>query len=99
DIKSSKVLDAYHMIERYKLTPAEYDLYVRTKLQEDAEELALAENFNNGKAERSIEIAKKMLAKGKSIGEITEFTELSIEKIEVLRENLAEDTITVLNEE
>jgi predicted transposase/invertase (TIGR01784 family) len=88
DIKSSKVLDAYHMIERYKLTPAEYDLYIRTKLQEDAEELALAENFNEGRAEgkneERIAMAKKMLAKGKPIDEIIEFTELSIEEIEKL---------------
>ncbi|MFP3034448.1 MAG: Rpn family recombination-promoting nuclease/putative transposase, partial [Candidatus Tisiphia sp.] len=84
DIKSSKVLDAYHMIERYKLTPAEYDLYIRTKLQEDAEELALVENFNAGRAKEKIAMAKKMLAKGKPIDEIIEFTELSIEEIEKL---------------
>lgn len=35
---------------------------------------------------------------GKPIDEIIEFTELSIEEIEVLRENLAEDTTIVLDE-
>ncbi|BFD46333.1 MAG: hypothetical protein DMENIID0002_09790 [Rickettsia endosymbiont of Sergentomyia squamirostris] len=38
------------------------------------------------------------LIMGKPIDEIIEFTELSIEEIEVLRENLAEDTTTVLDE-
>ncbi|WP_375331095.1 Rpn family recombination-promoting nuclease/putative transposase [Candidatus Tisiphia endosymbiont of Oplodontha viridula] len=85
DIKSSKVLDAYHMIERYKLTPAEYDLYIRTKLQEDAEEIALEENFNKGKAEEKIAMAKKMLANNESIEKIVKYTELSIEEIEQLK--------------
>ncbi len=84
DIKSSKVLDAYHMIERYKLTPAEYDLYIRTKLQEDAEELALAENFNEGQEKKAIEIAKEMLADNEPIEKIVKYTKLSIEEIEKL---------------
>lgn len=37
-----------------------------------------------GKAERDIEIAQKMLAKGKSISEIVEFTSLTLEQIEKL---------------
>lgn len=93
DIKSPKVLDAYHAIEMHGLTEAEYDLYIRTKLYEDAEEIALVENFTKGieqgkaegKAEERIELAKKMLARGKSTDEIIDFTELSIEEITKLK--------------
>ncbi|WP_417904753.1 Rpn family recombination-promoting nuclease/putative transposase [Candidatus Tisiphia endosymbiont of Micropterix aruncella] len=85
DIKSSKVLDAYHMIERYKLTPAEYDLYIRTKLQEDAENIALSEHFTKGKAEEKIAMAKEMLANNEPIEKIVKYTKLSIEEIEQLK--------------
>jgi predicted transposase/invertase (TIGR01784 family) len=86
NIKSSNVLEAYRAIELHRLTTEEYDLYIRTKLLEDAEEIALAKNFADGREEEKITIAKKMLAKGKSIDEISEFTELSIEEIEKLKE-------------
>jgi predicted transposase YdaD len=42
-----------------------------------------------------MEIARKMLKENFSIETISRITELSIEEIEVLRENLAEDTTTV----
>jgi|GEM_PF-2795969 len=34
----------------HNLTPEEYDAYIRAKLMEDAEEIALSENFEKGKA-------------------------------------------------
>lgn len=43
-------------------------------------------------------MAKKMLKENFSIEAISRIIELSIEEIEVLRENLAEDTTTVLDE-
>ncbi len=54
------------------------------KLQEDAEELALAENFNEGQEKKAIEIAKKMLADNEPIEKIVKYTKLSIEEIEKL---------------
>jgi len=41
--------------------------------------------FRKGKAEGKVEIAKKMLAKGKTIEEIIEFTDLSLAEIEKLK--------------
>ncbi|KJW02895.1 hypothetical protein REIP_0913 [Rickettsia endosymbiont of Ixodes pacificus] len=73
----------------HNLTPEEYDAYIRAKLMEDAEEIALSENFEKGKVERevvkSIKIAKKMLIKQRPIAEIHEITELSTEEIEKLK--------------
>jgi len=43
----------------HNLTPEEYDAYIRAKLMEDAEEIALSENFEKGKAEGKIKMAKK----------------------------------------
>jgi len=44
----------------------------------------LAEGHAKGRDERSIEIARKMKAKGKSVEEIAELTDLSVEEIESL---------------
>ena len=85
NIKSEKVLDAYSVIEMHNLTPEEYDAYIRAKLMEDAEEIALEEKFEKGKAEEKIIIAKKMLIKQRPIVEIHEITELPIERIEKLK--------------
>ena len=52
------------------------DDYIRDKRQEIEA---------RGKAERDIEIAKKMLIKGKDIAEIIEFTDLSTEQIQKLK--------------
>ena len=95
-IKSEKVLDAYHAIEQYSLSPEEYDLYIRTKLAEDAEEIALDEHFAKGEAkgkaegkaegieERNIAIAKNLLAQGLDIEVIVKATGLSRKEIEHL---------------
>ncbi|KDO03468.1 MULTISPECIES: PD-(D/E)XK nuclease family transposase [spotted fever group] len=72
NIKSEKVLDAYNVIEMHNLTPEEYDAYIRAKLMEDAEEIALSENFEKGKVEgevvKSIKIAKKNANQTKTYG-------------------------------
>jgi predicted transposase/invertase (TIGR01784 family) len=101
NIHSTKVLDAYHCIEMHGLSPEEYDLYIRTKLAEDAEDIAMTKNFTEGMEQGEIkgrvegkiegieqgkvEIAKKMLAKNKTMEEIIELTELSYEQIEKLK--------------
>ena len=55
------------------------------KAENKAREEGLAEGKVEGKAERDIEIAKKMLIKGKDIAEIVEFTDLTKEQIEKLK--------------
>ncbi|WP_375359015.1 hypothetical protein [Candidatus Tisiphia endosymbiont of Neophilaenus lineatus] len=76
------------------MTPEErqhYQNYVNESLKERDYIVA-------GRAEEKIAMAKKMLKENFSIEAISRIIELSIEEIEVLRENLAEDTTTVLDE-
>ena len=76
-----------------KMTPedrANYSHYQK-KLYNDRDELQAAEirgearGEARGEEKKAIEMAKKMLAKGKSLDEITEFTDLSKEQIEKLK--------------
>jgi predicted transposase/invertase (TIGR01784 family) len=95
-IKSDKVLDVYNMIEMHGLSPEEYDLYVRTKLQEDADDIALSNAFTEGvekgvekgreegREEEKIEIAKNLLLQAIDIRTISIATGLSKEEIEKL---------------
>ena len=73
----------------HDLTPEEYDAYIRAKLMEDAEEIALSENFEKGKAEGKVEgtaeLIQIMLKQGKTVQQIIEFTGLSKEEIEQLK--------------
>ena len=48
----------------------------------------ISEAKNEGITERNLEIAKKMLAKNKSIEEIVEYTDLTPEEIEKLKKEL-----------
>ncbi|MCC8468144.1 MAG: hypothetical protein LN589_05770 [Rickettsia endosymbiont of Eriopis connexa] len=45
----------------HNLTPEEYDAYIRAKLIKDAEEIALSENFEKGKAKGKAELIQMML--------------------------------------
>ena len=84
-----------------KMTPderAQYSYYQK-ELYNDRDELAAAikkgklegiaegklEGIAEGQSKKAIEIAKKMLARGKSIDEIAELTELSKKEIEALK--------------
>ena len=56
------------------------DDYIRDKRQEIE-----ARGKAEGETKKAIEIAKKMLIKGKDIAEIIEFTDLSTEQIQKLK--------------
>ncbi len=60
-------------------------LRIEANTLKKAENKAREEGLAEGKAERDIEIAKKMLIKGKDIAEIVEFTDLTKEQIEKLK--------------
>jgi len=72
NITSDKVRDAYHTIEMHNLTPEEYDAYVRAKLSEDAEEIAMKEQFAEGLAKGEARGKAKGLAEGEARGEAKE---------------------------
>ena len=86
EITNDNVLNAYKTLEKYGWTNDEYDLYIRTRLQEEAEVSSLGKSFDEGvqegREERNLEIARKMLSKGKTIEEIEEITGLTEEEIE-----------------
>lgn len=67
------------------MTHEGYDLYIRTKLAEQTEEITLEEHFEKGKAERNIEIAKNLLIAGVDIQVISTSTGLPKEEIEKLK--------------
>ncbi|AFC71508.1 hypothetical protein [Rickettsia australis] len=75
----------YNVIEMHNLPPRkEYDAYIRAKLIEDAEEIALSKNFEKGKAEGKAERIQMMLEQGKTVQQIIECTGLSKAEIEEL---------------
>ncbi|MFU7500715.1 MULTISPECIES: Rpn family recombination-promoting nuclease/putative transposase [unclassified Candidatus Tisiphia] len=98
DFKSPYMKKVAERLSVLKMTPEErqhYQNYVNESLKERDYIVAAR---TEGRAEEKIAMAKKMLKENFSIETISRIIELSIEEIEVLRENLAEDTTTVLDE-
>jgi len=75
------------------MSPEKYDLYIRTKLYEDAEEIAMEEKFEKGKLEgiaegekkKSLEIAKNLVSQNIDIHVISLATGLTTTEIEELK--------------
>jgi predicted transposase/invertase (TIGR01784 family) len=80
-IKNSSVLSAYEDLEQYKWNASEHDAYIRAKLAMEAEEISLEKSYDDGRLDRSVEIAKQMLVDGEPIDKIMKFTKLSREQI------------------
>jgi predicted transposase/invertase (TIGR01784 family) len=88
---------ALNVLEVMNFGPEERDFYedhlkwlrieanTLKKIREEGREEGKEIGEAIGKEAKSIEIAKKMLAKNRSIDEIIEFTELSLEQIEKLK--------------
>ncbi len=83
-IKNSSVLSAYEDLEQYRWNASEHDAYIRAKLAMEAEEISLEKSYDDGQLDKSIEIAQKMLAKGKTAEEVAELTGLALEEISKL---------------
>jgi predicted transposase/invertase (TIGR01784 family) len=98
-IDNSSVLSAYEDLEQYRWTAQEHDAYIRAKLAMEAEEIKIEEYLEKivaleekieqaetkGVEKGKLEIAKKMLTKGKTIDEIIELTNLTTKQIESLK--------------
>ncbi len=98
DFKSPYMKKVAERLSVLKMTPEErqhYQNYVNESLKERDYIVAAR---TEGRAEEKIAMAKKMLKENFSIETISRIIELSIEEIEWLRKNLAEDTTTVLDE-
>ncbi|WP_395477021.1 Rpn family recombination-promoting nuclease/putative transposase [Rickettsia endosymbiont of Pantilius tunicatus] len=83
--KDEIVLSAYKTIEQFNWSEAEYDNYIKAMLAAQTEELNQKSKFNEGKAERNIEIAKEMLQDNEPVEKIIKYTKLSKEEIEKLK--------------
>lgn len=86
EIKSSTVLSAYRELEQYNWTQEQHDAYVRSNLAIAKEEEELEDAREEGEHNRARKMALKMIAKKKPIQEIIEFTDLSKEQIESLKD-------------
>ena len=85
EIKNSSVLSAYEDLEQYRWNASEHDSYIRAKLAMEAEEISLEKSYDDGKTDGKLEIARKLLAKGKNAVEIEELTGLTLEQIQKLK--------------
>ncbi|BFD46644.1 MAG: hypothetical protein DMENIID0002_12900 [Rickettsia endosymbiont of Sergentomyia squamirostris] len=84
--KDQTVLSAYQTIEQFNWSEQEYEAYMKAMLVAQTEELNLESKYKQGIEEKAIAMAKKMLAKRKPVDEIIEFTELTLEEINKLKE-------------
>ncbi|WP_375319441.1 Rpn family recombination-promoting nuclease/putative transposase [Candidatus Tisiphia endosymbiont of Oplodontha viridula] len=77
---------AYNKYVNESLKQRDYLLSAEEKGREEGIEKGREEGFEKGEEKKAIAMAKKMLAKRKPIDEIIEFTELTLEEINKLRE-------------
>ena len=71
-------------VERVNQDPKFREYMTKEEDQKKIYNTQMSKAFHEGEKENSIEIAKKMINKGKEISEIIEFTGLSKEEIESL---------------
>jgi predicted transposase/invertase (TIGR01784 family) len=87
---------AYEAVSRFNWTKEELAIYEAAEKREMdyRSQMATAEGKGKieGKVEGKIEVAQKMLARGKSLEEIAEFTELTIEQINKVKNECDQNT-------
>ena len=88
EVKNKNVLQAYRKLEQHNWSPEEKEAYIASKIDDDMEKSNLKHAEDKGKEEgeqkKALEIARRMLSKGKDIQEIMDFTDLSEEAIKNL---------------
>ena len=88
EVKNKNVLQAYRKLEQHNWSPEEKEAYIASKIDDDMEKSNLKHAEDRGKEEgeqkKALEIARRMLSKGKDIQEIMDFTDLSEEAIKNL---------------
>ena len=85
DMENVNIREAKEQLDELKKSKYEQEL-AEYRMKELRDKKAIESyGFNEGKKERNIEIAKKMLEKGISIEEIIEITELAEDEIKKLK--------------
>ena len=74
--------NAYTQAALYSWTKDELDIYEYWRMEETSKRYKLQEEFENGKIEGKIEVARTMRGKGYSVEEIMEIAGLSLEEVE-----------------
>jgi predicted transposase/invertase (TIGR01784 family) len=74
-IKDRLVLEAYQTIEQFNWSAEEYDAYFRARLAEEAENLEMSKNFEEGRAQGLAEGEAKGKEEGKAEGKVEGLTE------------------------
>jgi len=86
-IKDPFVLEAYEAVEHYKLTEAEYDAYLKSRLALEADDLMMNKTFKDGEKLATKKIALQMHAMGMEIETISKAVNLPLSEIEeILKE-------------
>ena len=80
--KNKKVKKALTILDQVSNDPKEQELFENRLMSEFRYHSGMHGAKEEGKKEEKMEIAKKLLDKGKSIDEICEITELSKEELE-----------------
>ena len=98
-IQEKEIIDAYHSMEQFNWSKGELEAYFEAQIaladdflarqaeREEGEAKGLAKGIDIGKAEAVLEMAKKMLKRGRSLAEIIEDTGLSSQEITRLKKN------------
>jgi len=81
DVNDKGLKQAYKDAERHNWTKEELEAYLYSEMRRQDEKGKMTKAEKKGRNEREIEIAKKMIHADKHISEISEFTELSVEVI------------------
>jgi predicted transposase YdaD len=84
EVKNKNVLQAYLKLEQHNWSPEEKEAYIASKIDDDMEKSNLKHAKEEGEQTKALEIACRMLSKGKDIQEIMDFTDLSEEAIKNL---------------
>ncbi|MBF5058988.1 hypothetical protein NEPTK9_000491 [Candidatus Neptunochlamydia vexilliferae] len=91
-VQEKELIEAYHSMEEYNWSKAEREAYIQANMaltdEYDARrkerEKGVEEGLEKGRQKEKLEIAQKMLKRGRSIDEIAEDTGLSSEEIKTL---------------
>ena len=89
EVQNRNVLHAYRKLEQHNWSSEEKEAYIASKIDDDmeksnlkhAEDKGREEGREEGEQKKALEIAHRMLSKGKDIQEIMDFTDLSEEAI------------------
>ena len=95
-IKREVIVEAFHALERKNWSKEEIKAYVQElknlgktdRAREGDLEYAVGDAFDKGELKKAESVAIKLLKKGKDITEISDLTDLTIEQITALKNNL-----------